>query len=817
MPTIIPMPSHQFDLATIGAGLPAAELLSRIPQRGPLVVEAPPGTGKTTLVPPALSNILARTADEATGEPPTTTATTATPPKVLVTAPRRVAVRAAARRLAHLDGSRVGDRVGYSIRGEHHPGTLVEFVTPGVLLNRLLADPALEGVGAVLIDEVHERQLDSDLVLAMCQEVALLREGDPAGELYLCAMSATVDTQKLADYMGAQVVSTPAVTHPLEVTYHPHPERAQGSPAFYRHVASLALQAHSHHCDSGHPDHRTLVFVPGRKEIDWVSSHLPDSVPLHGGLDSREQDAALTGNSPIVVATSIAESSLTVPGVHAVVDAGLSRTPRRDQARGMTGLVTTSTSKASADQRAGRAGRLGPGQVYRAYSAADYSHFAPDITPEILSSDLVTAALTLAAWGSPDISLLDAPPAATLTDANQELHALGALDGNGAITATGQKLARIPADPRLGAALLAHGSGAAEVVAALSTGLQGDLAEANPHASEVRRFARMVEDRGPATPGEVVASAFPDRVAKLVDSGSRSAGNARGSGGDAEYLLASGTRAILAPELRRPLGGSEWLAVAEVQLGRTPLIRAAARLGEPDLAQVREDVTARISEGKLRARRTRHLGAIELSSTPVSINQLGAEERTQAIAALAAKGLGWLQMTEGASRIKERVDYLREQLGEPWPDLAAGDYTPEAERVVTGERIVDISAYQAIMRQLPWPEAGQMDELAPERLEVPSGSAPKVHYETGRPIVRVKLQECFGLADSPTIAGQKVLFHLLSPAGRELAVTDDLKSFWDGPYQGVRKDMRGRYPKHPWPEDPWSATATKKTKRALGS
>lgn len=800
--TIIPMPSYQFDLAIIGDGLPAAELLPRIPERGPLVVEAPPGTGKTTLVPPALSNILqsqAGTAPEADE---------AAAPKVLVTAPRRVAVRAAARRLAYLDGSRVGDRVGYSIRGEHHPGTLVEFVTPGVLLNRLLADPALEGVGAVLIDEVHERQLDSDLVLAMCQEVALLREGDPAGELYLCAMSATVDTQKLADYMGAKVVSTPAVTHPLEVTYHPHPERAQGSPAFYRHVAELALQAHAHHRDSGHPDHRTLVFVPGRKEIDWVSSHLPDSAPLHGGLDSREQDAALTGHSPIVVATSIAESSLTVPGVHAVVDAGLSRTPRRDQARGMTGLVTTSTSKASADQRAGRAGRLGPGQVYRAYSAADYSHFAPDITPEILSSDLVAAALTLAAWGSPDISLLDAPPAATLTDANKELHALDALDGNGTITATGQKLARVPADPRLGAALLAHGSRAAEVVAALSTGLQGDLAEARPQASEVRRFARMVDDLGPATPGEVVASAYPDRVAKLVDSG--------GSGGDAEYLLASGTRATLAPELRRPLGGSEWLAVAEVQLGRTPLIRAAARLDNPDLAQVREDVTARISEGKLRARRTRHLGAIELSSTPVSVNQLGEEEKTQAIAALAAEGLGWLRMTEGASRIKERVDYLREQLGEPWPDLASGDYTPEAERVVAGERIADIDAYQAIMRQLPWPEAGRMDELAPERLEVPSGSAPTVHYETGRPIVRVKLQECFGLAESPTIAGQKVLFHLLSPAGRELAVTDDLKSFWNGPYQGVRKDMRGRYPKHPWPEDPWSATATKKTKRALG-
>lgn len=785
---------YPFDLASIGEGLPAAELLPRIPQRGPLVVEAPPGTGKTTLVPPALSNILQSSVQ------------TAPPQKVLVTAPRRVAVRAAARRLAQLDGTRVGDRVGYSIRGEHHPGTLVDFVTPGVLLNRLLADPALEGVGAVLIDEVHERQLDSDLVLAMCQEVAMLREGDPTEELYLCAMSATVDTQKLAEYMGAQVVSTPAVTHPLEISYHPHPERAQGSPAFYRHVAKLAQQAIDNQRESGHADHRTLVFVPGRKEIDWVCTHLPDAAPLHGSLTSQEQDAALTGDSPIVVATSIAESSLTVPGVHAVIDAGLSRTPRRDQARGMSGLVTTSTSRASADQRAGRAGRLGPGQVYRAYSAADYSHFAPDITPEILSSDLVAAALTLAAWGSPDISLLDAPPAATLTVAHQDLHYLGALDSKGSITELGQKLARIPADPRLGAALLAHGSGAAKVVAALATGLQGDLAEAKPPASEVRRFARMVNDHGPATPGDIVASAYPDRVAKLV-----------GTDADqAVYLLASGTRAVLAPELRRTLSGSEWLAVAEVQLGRTPLIRAAASLQQPSSSQIREDVTAHITEGKLRARRTRHLGAIELSSTPVSVSELSEADRHQAVAALAAEGLGWLQMTEGASIVKERVDYLRQQLGEPWPDLAAGDYTPEAERVVAGERIADIDAYQAIIRQLPWPEAGRMDELVPERLEVPSGSAPKIGYETGRPIVRVKLQECFGLAESPTIAGKKVLFHLLSPAGRELAVTDDLKSFWDGPYQGVRKDMRGRYPKHPWPEDPWSATATKKTKRALG-
>ena len=388
--------SH-FDLAAIGAGLPVAGMVDSLPARGPVVVEAPPGTGKTTLVPPAISNLVRGT--------------------TLVVTPRRVAVRAAARRLSLLDASSLGTRIGYSIRGEHKDGSLVEFLTPGVLLNRLLKDPELTGVGAVVIDEVHERQLDTDLVLAMLVEVAYLRD-----DLYLAAMSATLDAQALADHMGAQVVSTEAVIHPLEVSYHPHPGRAEGTREFYEHVAGLAGGVPSA------PSERTLVFVPGVREVELVCSHLPDAAPLHGRLSSREQDAALDGDAPVVVATSIAESSITVPGVRRVVDAGLSRVPRRDASRAMTGLVTVSAATTSADQRAGRAGRLGPGTVLRAYSQSDYQHFAADIAPEITTADLTTAALTMAAWGSPDLPLLTPPPAAALDAAHATLRALGALD-----------------------------------------------------------------------------------------------------------------------------------------------------------------------------------------------------------------------------------------------------------------------------------------------------------------------------------------------------------------------------------------------------
>ena len=408
-----------FDLATIGRGLPVLETIDSLPAEGHVVVQAPPGTGKTTLVPPALANQAAGCG------------------KVLVTAPRRVAVRAAANRLQELSGQ----RIGYAVRGDSRKGQDVEFVTPGVLLRRLLRDPELEGVAAVAIDEVHERQLDTDLVLGMCLELAQLRE-----DFRVIAMSATVDAQRFSQLMGgAPIHSTEAVTYPLDMSYEPLPGRAAGDREFWRGVAGLAAQQHE----------STLVFVPGVHEVNLVCEALAghNVFALHGRQTTHEQDAALyTAEQRIVVATSIAESSLTVPGVRTVIDAGLARVPKRDAQRGMSGLVTVSTSKSSADQRAGRAGREAPGTVIRCYSQDDYQHFSPHVTPEILSADLTQAALFMDCWGAgPDFPLLDQPPHAALADAHRTLRALNATE----------ELALLPTHPRWGAALLKYGAGAA--------------------------------------------------------------------------------------------------------------------------------------------------------------------------------------------------------------------------------------------------------------------------------------------------------------------------------------------------------------------
>ncbi len=762
-----------FNLERIGRGLPVADVIDRLPMAGPLVVEAPPGTGKTTLVPPAIANLT-----HAAG-------------KTVVTAPRRVAVRAAARRLRELalpDSSLPADAVGFSIRGEHQAGSLVEFVTPGVLLNRLLKDPDLEGVGAVVIDEVHERQLDTDLVLAMCMEVALLRD-----DFYLCAMSATLDAARFANHMGARVLTTEALTHPLEITYAPHPGRLEGTREFYQHVAALARNHNT-------PNERTLVFVPGVREVNLVRSFLlDDAAPLHGRLTSSDQDRALYGDAPVVVATGIAESSLTVPGVRRVVDAGLSREPRRD-GRGMTGLITVSASKSSANQRAGRAGRLGPGTVIRAYSEAEFAHFKADAAPEIATSDLTGALLAMHAWGSPDLPLVDPPSAAAAAQATEALQAIGAVSASGDITDFGRQLARMPVDPRLGAALVTLGAGAAPTVAAIADGISGDLSSASPPKHQVERLARLAPPGPPVPPGEVIATAFPQWVGKRI-----------GDGASTEYLLASGTRARLGVDM----GAPEWVAAAQLQrtgskpgtsTGTRAIIRAAAATGCPE-GRVEEVVRASISNGAVRGRKVTTVGAIELTSTPITLTPEQAREALQHLT------FADLPLDGDAHELKARLDFLHQVLGAPWPDVAVGDYTPEREELARGANIKALNMRAAMLRQLPWQEAARLDELAPERLAVPSGSHPRVEYATGKPVVRVKLQECFGLLASPQFAGQNVVFHLLSPAGRELAVTDDLASFWAGPYQQVRKEMRGRYPKHPWPEDPLTAVATAKTKR----
>ncbi|WP_080792711.1 ATP-dependent helicase HrpB [Corynebacterium pacaense] len=785
------MNTTPFDLATIAGDLPAATLIPRLETTlstspANLVIVAPPGTGKTTVVPPSVANTL-------------------TEGKILVTAPRRVAVRAAARRLAQLAGTPIGTTVGFSVRGEHHPGSRVEFLTPGVLVRKLLSDPELRGVSAVIIDEVHERQLDTDLVLGMTTELSQLRD-----DFSVIAMSATVDAQHFAALMEAQVLEAQSPIFPVDTIYAPPPGPRMGQRGverrFLEHVARQA---------AGH-DGSVLVFVPGVWEIEQVIATLRSRgersvLPLHGRLTAAEQDRALTPSTDprIVVSTPLAESSLTVPGVRVVVDSGLSRVPRRDAARGMTGLVTVSCAQSSADQRAGRAGREGPGTVIRCYSQEDYAHFQPFTTPEIQSADLTQTALWMAGWGTPELPT--PPPVPAMQAATSTLQALGAVDKHG-ITDLGRRLALLPLAPQLGASLLRFGAGAAETLAVLADAPSGNIstqatrlrgsARFDREVARLRRLAPRVAGRPSA--GEVTGAAFPALIAKRVTRG--------------EYLLASGTRALLKDT---ELQGSPWLAIGNIsRSGDRALIRAAASISEEQalgLLGVRDTTHAELANGRIRARTIRHAWAIELSSTPTTPT---VEDAATAVAeAIARDGLSLFTFSEAARSLLDRLRFLHAHLGDPWPDVDAADvYTwlgPELDTIAHGASISGINMAQALQRLLPWPDAAHMDELAPGSLHVPSGHKHRIDYSTGHAIVRVKLQECFGLAASPEFCGERVQFHLLSPAGRPLAVTDDLASFWSGPYSQVRAEMRGRYPKHPWPEDPWSAQATARTKRRL--
>ncbi|MFC9772684.1 MULTISPECIES: ATP-dependent helicase HrpB [unclassified Pseudarthrobacter] len=864
--------TQPFDLAAIGADLAFAqslpELRKALDAGGPsaaAVVQAPPGTGKTTMLPPLMANLAGGAG------------------RVVVTQPRRVAARAAARRLAALDASPLGGRVGYTVRGERRAGaeTLVEFVTPGILLRRLLADPGLTGVAAVVLDEVHERGLETDLLVGMLAEVRQLR-----GDLQVVAMSATVEAARFAALLGdpdagrpAPVVDSPSVLHALEVRWHPAAASRLDdrgvTRAFLDHVATTAAEATMHALRT-EASADALVFLPGAREVAHVAAGLRhrlgaavDVLELHGQAGPAEQDRAVSGRLPggkprIIVSTDLAESSLTVPGVRLVVDSGLAREPRRDAARGMAGLVTVSCARASAEQRAGRAARQGPGTVVRCYSQQAFGAAPAHATPEIRVADLAGAALTLACWGSPGgqgLALPDAPPRQAMDEAMEVLRELGAVTQDGHATATGRVLAEIPADPRLARALLdgaaeVGAQAAAEVVAAIA----GD--QRAPDADLPRLLGRLRTEAGPAqrrwheetrrlealarrhgsnaagrnaagrtgpaageAPGAVVALAYPDRVARLVP-----------GDGPARYLLSSGTRAGL--PAGSSLGGHEWLAVAEVSraggrdaAGTGAVIRSAAPLTAAQAESaashlLAEAVEAEFRQGRVTARKVRRLGAIVLSETPVLPTPEAG--RTAVSAALRRDGLGLLEWSTAARDLRGRLALLHRELGAPWPDVSDVALLerldewlgPELQALAEGAAVGRVDLAGPLRNLLPWPDAARFDELAPEWLEVPSGSRIRVAYpvpgeETTRPVVAVKLQECFGLAESPRLAGGRVpvLFHLLSPARRPLAVTDDLTSFWSGPYAQVRAEMRGRYPRHPWPEDPWAAPATARTNR----
>lgn len=926
-----------------------------------LVLTAPPGTGKTTLVPPLLADVLA---DVAASTPQHTPEHR--PGRVVVTQPRRIAARAAARRLADLLGEEVGGTVGYAVRGERRagPATRIEVVTAGLLLRRLQRDPELSGVDAVILDEVHERSLDSDLLLALLADArAALRE-----DLTLVAMSATLDADRLRRILGgssggasdgtsdgaAPLVEVPGRLHPLEEVWAPPGRTGRLGPRgvpreFLAHIAATVERALAERSGD------VLVFLPGAREVDDVVSRLRgaapegvDVLPLHGRLPASAQDAALApspeGRRRVVVATNVAESSLTVPGVRVVVDSTLAREPRLDVARSMSGLVTVGVSRAAGVQRAGRAGREGPGVVYRCCSPTDWARSPLAPTPEILSADLTGAALELAVWGVPDgagLAWVDEPPAAALAAAREALERLG-LAGADGVTRLGRAVAGLPAGVREARALLATAPAlgarrAARATALLTADLRapgGDLtalarqvrsggagsgvwkAEAHRLEQACRRAAAeqsgAPEDPGSASGGPQAPDALGVSGSPGTGRGREGAGRPDGVGGDAlrggdgagahdlksAVALVAGTaqpqwiarRRGPAPQagkeahyasvagtgLRLPAGSalaeSEWLAVARVDLtsGRgDALIRAAAPLAEQAAlelagAWLAEEERTVWEGGRLRTERLRRLGAITLTTTPGP--PPGPTAVAEAVVARvraegADAGLGVLPWDEEALGLRARLALLHEHLGEPWPDMSDAALAERAEEWLapavaslagqaagssgtgrsgesasgSGSRrfsLERLDVAQALRTLLPWPQAARLEELVPERIEVPSGSQVRVDYtaevggaagsagsaeagRAGRPVLAVRVQECFGWAATPRIVEGRVavLLHLLSPARRPVAVTDDLASFWEQGYPQVRAEMRGRYPKHAWPEDPWNAPATRGTGR----
>jgi ATP-dependent RNA helicase HrpB len=792
---------------------------SALARRGTAVLVAPPGTGKTTLVPLALAEQGLR---------------------VVVAEPRRLATRAAAERMASLLGESVGRRVGYSVRGERRRSadTVVEVVTSGLLVRRLQSDPELSGVDVVMLDECHERHLDADLLLALLLDArAGLRP-----DLRVLATSATVAADRAAELLGdAPVVEAHVRTYPVRTTYLP-PGRGERIESCVARAVRTAL---------AEQDGDVLAFLPGAAEIRRVSGQLSeapdlsdvDVLPLHGRLPHAEQDSALQvgPRRRVVLATAVAESSLTVPGVRAVVDSGLSRVSRVDNRRGLAGLATVRVSAAVAEQRSGRAGRQGPGVAYRCWPEHEHSTLPAYPEPEIRTADLTRLALELACWGTPDGSALnwwDEPPAGALAAGREVLRGLGALDDSGAVTDRGRRMAELGLHPRLARALLdgrelAGTDITTEVVALLDNDTLTSEADVTtalawlrrgaPGSERWRREVRRLRSSVRPHPGVserddaalVVALAQPERLAR------------RRSAESAVYLMASGT-AVQLPG-NSGLRGSEWLAVAVAD--RAPgSAHGTVRLAAPaDEALARSAAPALVTsvdeigwvDGDVRAVRVERLGAITLSQRPIR-DPDPAQVRQAVLAGLRAEGLELLDWNADARRLRQRLGFLHAALGDPWPATDDGTFLSIVDEWLEPElsnarRRADlqIPAGVALRRLIPWSAAGRLDELAPDRIEVPSGSRIRVDYQSDRPALPVKLQEVFGWRDVPRIADGRVpvVLHLLSPAGRPAAVTADLESFWRNGYQQVRAELRGRYTKHPWPEDPATATPTRRTRR----
>jgi ATP-dependent helicase HrpB len=813
----------------IDEALPA--LTQGLREREAAVLVAPPGAGKTTRVPLALLE-----ESWAAGK------------KIIVLEPRRLAARAAAERMAATLGDKVGGIVGLRVRfgSKLSKATRIEVVTEGIFTRMILDAPDLPGVAAVLFDEFHERSLDADLGLALARDAQQgLRE-----DLKLLIMSATLDGARVGKLLGdAPLIESQGRAYPVETRHLPREARAPIEPQ----VADATLRALR--AESG----SILVFLPGQAEIrrtetllrERVSDPATDIVALYGALDASVQDRAIApapaGRRKVVLATSIAETSLTIEGVRVVIDGGLARVPRFEPGTGLTRLETVRVSRAAADQRRGRAGRTEPGVCYRLWSEPETASLEAYARPEILSADLSGFALDLAQWGVRDpgaLAFLDPPPQAAFSEACKLLTELSALDAEGRITAEGRALRMLPLAPRLArmvvdAAREGAGTLAAQIaVLVTERGLGGndvDLThrldqfrrDRSRRAEEARRMAaRWVESVGAKSfgpsgdepsPGALLALAYPDRIARN-----------RGTGQGA-FLLANGRGAAVDPALslaREPflviadLAGSA--AQARVLLA-APIAAAEIETRFAGRIVEREEVVVDPAGLALRSRKTRRLGAIVLSEQ-VAPTRPSPENAALLAAAIARAGLDRLPWSRYLRQWRDRVVFLRASEGEEWPDLSdAGLAARAADWLVP--LLADRSALKeigsdalsgAVMELLPWPLRRRLDAEAPTHFEAPTGTQAPIDYEAeAGPTVSIRVQELFGLDRHPTIAGGRVplVIALLSPAHRPVQVTRDLPGFWRGSYASVRADLRGRYPKHPWPDDPAHAVPTRRAKR----